>query len=69
MQIKYELKDEYIELYKLIKFLDLVDSGADAKMIVAEGHVMRNGEQELRKRAKIRQGDLLVIGDVTIEVV
>ncbi len=67
--MKYELKDEYIELYKLIKFLDLVDSGADAKMIVADGHVMRNGEQELRKRAKIRKGDTLVIGDTTIEVV
>jgi len=64
----YHLKDEYIELYKLIKFLDLVDSGADAKMIVAEGNVYRNGEQELRKRAKIRVGDKLVIGDVTIEV-
>lgn len=67
--MKYELKDEYIELYKLIKFLDLVDSGADAKIIVADGHVMRNGEQELRKRAKIRKGDTLVIGDTTIEVV
>ena len=64
----YHLKDEYIELYKLIKFLDLVDSGADAKMIVADGHVTRNGEIELRKRAKIRVGDKLVIGDVTIEV-
>jgi len=64
----YHLKDEYIELHKLIKFLDLVDSGADAKMIVAEGNVYRNGEQELRKRAKIRVGDKLVIGDVTIEV-
>ena len=64
----YHLKEEYIELHKLIKFLDLVDSGADAKMIVAEGNVYRNGEQELRKRAKIRVGDKLVIGDVTIEV-
>ena len=67
--MKYELQNEYIELYKLIKLLDLVDSGAEAKMIVADGHVDRNGEQELRKRAKIRKGDLLVIGDVTIEVV
>jgi len=64
----YQLTEEYIELYKLIKFLDLVDSGADAKMIVADGHVVRNGEIELRKRAKIRAGDVLVIGDVTIEV-
>jgi len=64
----YELKEEYIELFKLIKFLDLVDSGADAKMIVADAHVKRNGEIEMRKRAKIRKGDTLEIGDVTIEV-
>lgn len=64
----YQLTEEYIELYKLIKLLDLVDSGADAKMIVADGHVIRNGEVETRKRAKIRMGDKLVIGDVTIEI-
>lgn len=65
----YELKEEHIELFKLIKFLDLVDSGAEAKMIVADAHVKRNGEIEMRKRAKIRKGDKLEIGDVTIEVV
>ena len=68
--MQYELKDEYIELYKLIKLLDLVDSGGQAKMIVAEGYVLRNGETETRKRAKIVKGDVLVIGDeVTIEIV
>ncbi len=68
--MKFELKDDYIELFKLIKVLDLVDSGAQAKMIVADGYVLRNGEVELRKRAKIISGDILVVGDdVTIEVV
>ena len=64
----YQLKEEYIELFKLIKLLDLVDSGAEAKMIVADAHVVRNGEIEMRKRAKIRKGDKLVIGDVNIEI-
>lgn len=66
--MKYELKDEYIELFKLLKVLDLVDSGAEAKMIVADGHVKRNGETELRKRAKIRRGDVIEIAEVVIEV-
>ena len=66
--MEFELKEEYIELYKLIKFLDLVDSGADAKMVVAEGHVTRNGEVEIRKRAKIVKGDVLEIGEVKITV-
>jgi len=66
----FKLEDDYIELYKLLKVLDLVDSGGQAKMIVADGYVLRNGETELRKRAKIIKGDVLVVGDdVTIEVI
>jgi ribosome-associated protein len=64
----YQLTEEYIELYKLIKLLDLVDSGAEAKLIVEHGHVIRNGEVETRKRAKIRAGETIQIADVTIEV-
>lgn len=68
--MKFELKDEYIELFKLIKVLDLVDTGAQAKMIVADGYVERNGEVELRKRAKLVKGDHLVVGgDVEIDIV
>ncbi len=67
--MQYQLKDDYIELYKLIKVLDLVDSGAQAKLLVANGHVKRNGEVELRKRAKIRSGEQLEIADVFIDIV
>ena len=66
--ITYELNEEYIELHKLIKILDLVDSGAQAKIVVAEGHVIRNGAVELRKRAKIIKGDTIEIADVVIEI-
>lgn len=67
--MKFKLEDEYIELYKLLKVLDLVDSGAEAKLIIAEGHVSRNGEIELRKRAKIRGGDIVKVADAIIEVI
>ena len=68
--MKFELKDDYIELFKLLKVLDLVDSGAHAKMVVADGYVKRNGEVETRKRAKILKGDVLTVGDdVSIEVI
>ena len=68
--IEFTLKDEYIELYKLLKVLDLVDSGGEAKMIISQGYVSRNGEIELRKRAKIIKGDILIIGnDVKIAIV
>ncbi len=66
--MKYKLKDDYIELFKLLKVLDLVDSGAQAKYLIAEGYVKRNAEVELRKRAKIISGDTIEIADVIIEV-
>ena len=66
--MKFELKDDYIELFKLLKVLDLVDSGAQGKYLVSEGYVKRNGEVELRKRAKIVSGDTIELADVVIEV-
>jgi ribosome-associated protein len=66
--LKFELKDDYIELYKLIKIMDLVDSGAQAKLIIADGYVRRNGEIETRKRAKIESGETIQIADAIIEV-
>lgn len=65
----FELSDEYIELYKLLKVLDLVDSGGEAKLIVANGYVKRNGEVETRKRAKIIKGDVIEVADAKVEVV
>lgn len=68
--MQYKLSGDYIELFKLMKVLDLVDTGGQAKMLIAEGYVLRNGEVERRKRAKIIAGDVLVIGDdVTIEII
>lgn len=66
--MEFKLTDDYIELYKLIKVLDLVDSGADAKILIADGHVKRNGKVELRKRAKIIKGETIEIAEVTIKV-
>jgi len=69
MQMKFELKEEYIELFKLIKVIDLVDSGAQAKLLIQDGYVKRNGETELRKRAKIVSGEIIEVADAVIEVV
>jgi len=66
--MKFELKEDYIELFKLLKVLDLVDSGAQAKLLIAEGYVKRNNEVELRKRAKIVSGDIIEIAEVVVEV-
>lgn len=59
---------EFIELHKLLKFMGVAESGAEAKMHVAEGLVRVNGVQELRKACKIRAGQVVETGDVRITV-
>lgn len=65
----YTLTEPFIELHKLIKLLDLVDTGGQAKMLIENALVSRNGEIETRKRAKITKGEKITIGDVVIEVI
>lgn len=52
---------EYIELNRLLKILGLCDSGGQAKIIIAEGLVKVDGEVELRKRCKIRNGQVVEV--------
>ncbi|MMZ71713.1 ribosome-associated protein [compost metagenome] len=58
-----------MELKQLLKLTDLVSSGGEAKMIIGDGQVTVDGEVELRKACKIRAGQLVVLGDVQIQVV
>lgn len=69
MTMTYTLTEPYIELHKLIKLLDLVDTGGQAKMLIENSHVYRNGKIETRKRAKIIKGEKITIGDVVIDIV
>ena len=67
---KYNLKDEeYIELIKLLKIMRIAESGGQAKLMVEDGIVLRNGEPEFRKRAKLRSGDLIEVFEFKIRVV
>ncbi len=48
-----------VELYKVLKFENLVVSGGEAKHLIADGLVRVNGEVETRKRKKIYPGDTI----------
>ena len=58
---KFKIEGEYIELIQLLKATGVAQTGGHAKWIVEEGLVIRNGEKELRKRAKLVPGDHLEI--------
>ncbi|MCR1810876.1 RNA-binding S4 domain-containing protein [Sulfurospirillum sp. hDNRA2] len=66
--MKFELDEEYIELFKLLKVMGVAESGAHAKMLIEERAVKRNGEVETRKRAKIISGERIEMGGEVIEV-
>ena len=50
---------EFVELNNLLKLTGMCSSGGSAKMMIADGLVMVNGEVELRKRCKIRPGQIV----------
>jgi ribosome-associated protein len=68
-KIDFELKGEFVELNQLLKLTGVVDSGGAGKRLVAEGGVSVDGQQELRKTAKIHAGQVVTLGDVEIRVV
>lgn len=68
-KMEFKLKDEYIELMKLLKYLNIVQSGGEAKMVISDGMVKVNGEVELRKRHKLRKGFVVEFEEVRVEVV
>lgn len=60
---KVFLNKEPVELFKLIKFEGLAQSGGEAKKMIEEEMVTVNGEIETRKRRKIMAGDIIQVGD------
>ncbi|CAD7846667.1 MAG: Uncharacterized S4 RNA-binding-domain protein YbcJ [Olavius algarvensis Gamma 3 endosymbiont] len=68
-KIVAELESEFVELYKILKFEGLTESGGTAKRVIEDGLVSVNGEVETRKRKKIRAGDQIDFIDHHIEVI
>ncbi len=67
-RVSFGLTTDYIELNQLLKLSGFCDSGGAGKMMVASGIVSVDGKKELRKTCKIRAGQIVMIGDVRIDV-
>ena len=66
--IVFRLTDEFIALNDLLKVTGICVSGGAGKALVAEGSVEVDGAVEMRKTCKIRHGQTVSVGDVTIRV-
>ena len=60
--------ETFIPLIQLLKAAHVVYSGGEAQQLVMDGEVLRNGAQELRKRAKIVAGDIVEANGFRITV-
>jgi len=63
-----EITREPVELYKILKFESMANSGGQAKLFIDDGLVKVNGEVETRKRKKIVTGDVIELFDHVIQV-
>lgn len=61
--------DEFIKLDQFLKVQQIVMSGGEAKHLIQSGEVMVNGEEETRRGRKLRQGDVVTVDGVEMEVV
>jgi ribosome-associated protein len=66
--VTIELREDHIELCKLLKLAGVADSGSQGKQMVADGLVTVDGRPESRKAAKIRAGQAVACLGTRIEV-
>ncbi|NNH73994.1 RNA-binding S4 domain-containing protein [Nocardia uniformis] len=55
------ISDEVIRLGQFLKLANLIDSGAEAKTVIAEGLVRVNDEVELRRGRQLSAGDVVTL--------
>lgn len=62
------IRDESIRLGQFLKLANLIESGADAKSVIADGLVSVNGEEEVRRGRQLHEGDVVELGGISVRV-
>ena len=57
-----------IKLGQLLKLANLIDQGADAKLLLASDLVTVNDEVETRRGRQLVPGDVVRVGDTSVRV-
>ena len=57
-----------IKLGQLLKLTNLIDQGADAKLLLASDLVSVNDEVETRRGRQLVPGDVVRVGDTSVRV-
>ena len=57
------ISSDSIRLGQFLKYAGMIDSGADAKGVIADGLVRVNDTVEIRRGRQLRHGDTVAFGD------
>ncbi len=63
------IRDEYIELYKVLKIENMAASGGEAKFLISEGLVRVNGQVDTRKRRKTRPDEVVEYNGEEVRII
>lgn len=63
-----EITSEFIKLDAFLKFAGLVGTGGEAKLRIAAGEVLVNGEVCTMRGKKLRPGDRVKLGSAELSV-
>ncbi len=64
-----EINTEYIKLDQFLKWAGAVDNGAMAKGFILDGFVKVNGNIEIQRGKKLRNGDTVEFEDKKYQIV
>ena len=67
--MEFKLRTEFVELDNMLKVLELVGNGAEAKQRIQAGLIKVNGVVESRIRRKLYPGDFVEFGSEKVDVV
>lgn len=62
-----KIQTEFIKLDQFLKYAGLVQTGGEAKLVIADGMVEVNGQVAYERGKKIRVGDKIKIEDYSEE--
>jgi len=68
MAVVVPIRDASIRLGQFLKLADLVDTGADAKGVLAQGLVSVNGSVETRRGRQLVAGDVVELAGRQVQV-
>ena len=67
--IEIKIQDEFIKLQQFLKYIDAVQTGGHAKILINNGNVKVNGEVEYKRGKKLYKDDIIEIDDEKFKII